>query len=78
MGLELYGNGYYKKTGELQTAAKIVAAHKANVPTEFQGMVNNTTGVISSPSKMAAFYDGTDGTTAGLYGNYPKTYIDAI
>ncbi|GAB3589875.1 beta-1,3-glucanase family protein [Hymenobacter daeguensis] len=78
MGLELYGNGYYKKTGELKTAADIVAAYKANVPTEFQGTVNNTTGVISFPSKTPAFYDGTNGTTAGPYGNYFKPYIDAI
>ena len=78
MGLELYGNGYYKKTGELKTAADIVAAYKANVPTEFQGTVNNTTGVISFPSKTAAFYDGTNGTTAGPYGNYFKPYLDAI
>ncbi len=78
MGLELYGNGYYKKTGELKTAADIVAAYKANVPTEFQGTVNNATGVISFPSKTPAFYDGTNGTTAGPYGNYFKPYIDAI
>jgi hypothetical protein len=78
MGLELYGNGYYKKTGELKTAAEIVAAYKANVPAEFQGTVNNTTGVITFPSKTSAFYDGTNGTTAGPYGNYFKSYIDAI
>ncbi|MCI1186751.1 beta-1,3-glucanase family protein [Hymenobacter sp. DH14] len=78
MGLELYGNGYYKKTGELKTASEIVAAYKANVPTEFQGTVNNSTGVISFPSKTPAFYDGTNGTTAGPYGNYFKSYIDAI
>ncbi|QKG52550.1 beta-1,3-glucanase family protein [Hymenobacter sp. BRD67] len=79
MGLELYGNGgYYKKTGELKTAADIVSAYKANVPTEFQGTVNNSTGVITFPSKTPAFYDGTNGTTAGPYGNYFKSYLDAI
>ncbi|RSK48045.1 beta-1,3-glucanase family protein [Hymenobacter rigui] len=78
MGLELWGNGYYKKTGELKTAADIVAAYKANVPTEFQSTVNNSTGVITFPSKSAAFADGTNGTTAGPYGQYFKSYIDAI
>lgn len=78
MGLELYGNNYYKKTGELKTAADIVSAYKANVPTEFQGTVNNSTGVISFPSKTPAFYDGTNGTTAGPYGNYFRPYLDAI
>lgn len=78
MGLELTGNGYYKKTGELKSAADIVSAYKANVPTEFQGTVNSTTGIITFPSKTPAFYDGSNGTTAGAYGNYFKSYIDAI
>ncbi|MBX0291825.1 carbohydrate-binding protein [Hymenobacter sp. HSC-4F20] len=79
MGLELFGaGGYQKRTGELKTAADIVAAYKANVPAEFQGTVNNTTGEITFPSKTAAFADGTNGTTPGPYGNYFKSYIDAI
>ena len=78
MGLELYGQGYYKKTGELKTAADIVAAYKASVPAEFQGTVNSSTGVISFPSKTPAFYDGSNGTAAGPYGNYFKPYLDAI
>ncbi|MGI4835130.1 MAG: beta-1,3-glucanase family protein [Janthinobacterium lividum] len=78
MGLELTGNGYYKKTGELKSAADIVSAYKASVPTEFQGTVNSSTGVISFPSKTPAFYDGTGGTAAGPYGNYFKSYLDAI
>ncbi|MDF7812484.1 beta-1,3-glucanase family protein [Hymenobacter sp. YC55] len=78
MGLELFGNGYQKRTGELKSHADIVAAYKANVPAEFQGTVNNTTGEITFPSKTAAFYDGTNGTTPGPYGNYFGSYIDAI
>ena len=58
--------------------ADIVAAYKANVPAEFQGTVNNATGVISYPSKTAAFYDGSNGTTPGPYANYFKAYLDAI
>ncbi|TGE21477.1 carbohydrate-binding protein [Hymenobacter aquaticus] len=79
MGLELFGGGgYQKRTGELKTAADIVAAYKANVPTEFQGTVNNTTGEITFPSKTPAFQDGSNGTVAGPYGQYFKSYIDAI
>lgn len=79
MGLELRGNNnVYQKTGELLTAAEIVSRYKANVPTEFQGTVNNTTGVITFPSKTAAFGDGTNGTPTGAYGQYFKSYIDAI
>ena len=79
MGLELYGaNGYYKRVGELKKHDEIVAAFRANVPTEFQGCLNNTTGEITAPSKTPAFADGTGGTTPGPYANYLKSYIDAI
>ncbi|MCB2406671.1 beta-1,3-glucanase family protein [Hymenobacter lucidus] len=78
MGLELFGAGYQKRTGELKNHADIVAAYKANVPAEFQSIVNNTTGEITFPSKSAAFYDGTNGTTPGPQANYLGSYIDAI
>ena len=78
MGLELFGQGYQQRTGELKTAADIVAAYKANVPAEFQSTVNNATGEISFPSKTAAFYDGTNGTTPGPQGNYFGAYLSAI
>jgi len=79
MGMELFGaNGYQKKVGELKKHADIVAAFKANVPAEFQGCVNNTTGEITAPSKTPAFADGTGGTAVGPQANYLKPYIDAI
>jgi len=79
MGLELFGaNGYQKRVGELKKHADIVAAFKANVPSEFQGCVNNTTGEITAPSKTPAFADGTGGTSVGAQANYLKSYIDAI
>jgi hypothetical protein len=79
MGLELFGaNGYQKRVGELKKHADIVAAFKANVPSEFQGCVNNTTGEITAPSKTPAFADGTGGTSVGVQANYLKSYIDAI
>jgi len=79
MGLELFGaNGYQKRVGEVKKHADIVAAFKANVPSEFQGCVNNTTGEITAPSKTPAFADGTGGTSVGAQANYLKSYIDAI
>ncbi|WP_375417136.1 beta-1,3-glucanase family protein [uncultured Hymenobacter sp.] len=79
MGLELFGQGgYQQRTGELKNHADIQAAYKANVPTEFQGLLNSTTGEITFPSKTAAFADGTNGTTPGPYANYLGSYIDAI
>ncbi|MEA9414021.1 beta-1,3-glucanase family protein [Flavobacterium sp. PL02] len=79
MGLELFGaNGYQKRVGELKKHADIVAAFKANVPSQFQGCVNDATGEITAPSKTPAFADGTGGTTVGAQANYLKPYIDAI
>lgn len=79
MGLELFGaNGYQKRVGELKKHADIVAAFKANVPSEFQGCVNDATGEITAPSKTPAFADGTGGTSVGAQANYLKSYIDAI
>ncbi|HEX8327886.1 MAG TPA: beta-1,3-glucanase family protein [Hymenobacter sp.] len=78
MGLELFGVGYQQRTGELKNHADIQAAYRANVPTEFQGLLNNTTGEITFPAKTPAFADGTNGTTPGPYANYLGPYIDAI
>ncbi|QOG00636.1 beta-1,3-glucanase family protein [Flavobacterium sp. MDT1-60] len=79
MGLELFGaNGYQKRVGELKKHADIVASFKANVPSEFQGCVNDATGEITAPSKTPAFADGTGGTSVGPQANYLKSYIDAI
>jgi len=79
MGMELFGaNGYQKRVGELKKHAEIVAAFKANVPSEFQGCVNDATGEITAPSKTPAFADGTGGTSVGPQANYLKGYIDAI
>ncbi|TYP99303.1 putative secreted protein (Por secretion system target) [Tenacibaculum adriaticum] len=79
IGLELYGaNGYYQKVGEIMKHEEIVAAFKANVPTEFLGCVNDETGEITAPSKTPAFADGTDGRSVGPYANYLQGYIDAI
>lgn len=74
IGLELFGaNGYQKKVGEYKTLSEIVTLFKANVPTEFQGCVNNATGEITAPSKTPAFAEGS-----GAYANYMKSYVDAI
>lgn len=74
IGLELFGtNGYQKKVGEYKTQSEIVALFKANVPTEFQGCVNDSTGEITAPSKTSAFAEGS-----GSYANYMKSYVDAI
>lgn len=79
MGLELFGaNGYQKRVGELLKHEEIIASFKNNVPSDFQGYLNNITGEITAPSKTPAFADGTGGTAVGPQANYLKSYIDAI
>jgi len=79
MGMELYGTNYYRRVGDLKTHEQIVAAYKAFAPTEFQACLDNTTGVISAPSKIQAFADGSiGGMPVGPYVNYLKSYIDQI
>jgi hypothetical protein len=72
MGLELWGNGFYKRAGEVKSHADILAAYQAYAPTEFQGLRNATAGTIICPGKSAQFQTG------GAYVNYFGSYIDAI
>ncbi|QIX60228.1 carbohydrate-binding protein [Hymenobacter sp. BT18] len=72
MGLELWGNGYYKRAGELKSHADILAAYQSFAPAEFQGLRNAAAGTITCPGKSAPFQTG------GAYANYFGSYIDAI
>ncbi|CAM3893833.1 MULTISPECIES: beta-1,3-glucanase family protein [Flavobacterium] len=79
IGLELFGaNNYQKRVGEIKSHAQIVSLFQNNVPAEFQGCLNTTSGEITAPSKTAPFADGTGGTSVGPYANYMQSYIDAI
>ncbi|MCA8832956.1 beta-1,3-glucanase family protein [Hymenobacter pini] len=72
MGLELWGNGFYKRAGEQKSHADILAAYQSFAPTEFQGLRNATAGTITCPGKSAQFQSG------GAQANYFGSYIDAI
>jgi len=72
MGLELWGNGFYKRTGEVKSHADILAAYQSFAPTEFQALRNATAGTITCPGKSAPFQAG------GAQANYFGSYIDAI
>lgn len=73
MGLEMWGDGgFYKKTGEIVKAETIIDLWKSEVPSAFQGCLNEKEGVIHAPSKIADFQDG------GKQTNYFKSYVDAI
>lgn len=73
MGLEVWGaNGFYKKTGEILPQESILAKWKSEVPSAFQGCLNQAEGVIMAPSKIPAFQSG------GANADYFKPYVDAI
>jgi hypothetical protein len=72
MGLELWGNGYYKRAGELKSHADILAAYQSFAPTAFQSLLNTSAGTITCPGKSPAFQAG------GAQANYFSSYIDAI
>ena len=81
MGMEMTNTANVTiKTGELKNHDDIGTAFKANVPTEFQGCYDATSGEITCPTKTTGFADGSIGSmpNVGPYVNYMKPYIDAI
>ncbi|TRX45871.1 carbohydrate-binding protein [Fulvivirga sp. M361] len=61
MGLEVWGNGFYKKVGELKKHSEILAQWQATAPNDFKGLLNPSEGIIHFPTKVDAF---------------PKTFMD--
>jgi hypothetical protein len=72
IGLEVWGNGFYKKVGEILTHDEIISRWQSTAPTEFQGCLNASEGIIHFPSKTAAFQPG------GIYAGFLDTYINNI
>ena len=67
MGLEVWGDSFYKKVGEVKTHADILASWQATAPPEFQPLLDTSTGMIHFPTKTSTF--PTD---------FFQSYIDAI
>ncbi|MBL3657622.1 beta-1,3-glucanase family protein [Fulvivirga sediminis] len=67
MGLEVWGNNFYKKVGEQKAHAEILSEWQNNAPTEFQGLLDNSEGIIQFPTKNSSFPN-----------NFFQGYIDAI
>jgi hypothetical protein len=72
MGLEVWGSGFYGKTGELMTHAQILSQWSSTAPAAFAGCYDAAKGIIHFPSKTAAFQPG------GAQANYFGAYIDQI
>ncbi|MGB3181014.1 MAG: beta-1,3-glucanase family protein [Cyclobacteriaceae bacterium] len=67
MGLEVWGNGFYKKIGELKTHQQILSDWQNQAPSEFQGLLDQQEGMIHFPTKTSVFPT-----------NFMQGYIDAI
>ena len=67
MGLEVWGNNFYKKVGELKTHQQIIADWQNSAPAEFQPLLNTNEGIIHFPTKTTSFPT-----------NFLQSYIDAI
>ncbi len=67
MGLEVWGADFYKRVGELKTHEEILSAWQSTVPSEFQGLLDSSKGIIHFPTKTTTFP-----TT------FFQEYIDAI
>lgn len=55
MGLEVWGDNFYKKVGELKKHSDIMAQWQATAPNEFKSLLNTSEGAIHFPTKVASF-----------------------
>ncbi|AXT53861.1 T9SS C-terminal target domain-containing protein [Aquimarina sp. BL5] len=55
MGLEVWGDDFYKKVGELKKHNEILDQWQSTAPSEFKSLLNTTDGSIHFPTKVASF-----------------------
>ena len=67
IGLEVWGNNFYKKVGELKAHHEILSEWQATAPPGFQGLLDTSKGLIRFPTKTPTFPT-----------NFFQSYIDAI
>lgn len=67
VGLEVWGDNFYKKIGELKTHSEILSEWQATAPAEFQGLLDSSRGMIRFPTKTPTFPP-----------DFFQSYIDAI
>ena len=67
MGLEVWGDNFYKKVGELKNHNDILEQWQASAPTEFKSLLNTSEGIIHFPTKVETFPK-----------NFMDSYIDNI
>ncbi|MFB9058204.1 beta-1,3-glucanase family protein [Mariniflexile ostreae] len=55
MGLEIWGDGFYKKVGELKSHENIISQWQETAPNEFKNLLNTEEGNIHFPTKVETF-----------------------
>ncbi|MGQ1947041.1 beta-1,3-glucanase family protein [Geofilum sp. OHC36d9] len=72
MGLEVWGDDFYKKVGEISAHDAIISQWQTMAPAAFQNCLNAQEGIIHFPSKISDFQAG------GAYEGYLDAYINSI
>ncbi|MDD7886343.1 beta-1,3-glucanase family protein [Flavivirga sp. 57AJ16] len=67
IGLEIWGDNFYKKVGELKAHEDIISQWQATAPNEFKSLLNTEEGSIHFPTKVETFPK-----------NFMDGYINAI
>ncbi|MHA7059487.1 glycoside hydrolase family 64 protein, partial [Aquimarina sp. M1] len=71
MGLEVWGDGFYKKVGELKNHNEILDEWRRTAPGEFQSLLNESEGSIHFPTKVASFPNNfMDGYINDIWSKY--------
>ncbi len=71
MGLEVWGNNFYKKVGELKKHNEILAQWQTTAPSEFQSLLSTSEGAIHFPTKVESFpKDFMDGYINEIWSKY--------
>ncbi|SEK26425.1 Por secretion system C-terminal sorting domain-containing protein [Aquimarina amphilecti] len=71
MGLEVWGDNFYKKVGELKEHAEILDQWKSTAPSEFQSLLKESDGSIHFPTKVETFPDNfMDGYINDIWSKY--------
>ncbi len=67
IGLEVWGDSFYKRVGELKTHEQILSEWQSTAPSEFQSLLDSSEGIIHFPTKTTTFPI-----------SFFQSYIDAI
>ena len=76
IGLEVTGDNFFKKVGELKTREEIFNEWERTAPAAFRGLLDRERGIISFPTKSETFpKDYLDGYISAIWNKYRRDEI---